>query len=183
MKAGTLVSGVLLLAVLGSGCGSVESARGWQLMEFSRSGPTYAAVAAERQDDLDAFWERFTLSVDQPAVDFDTQILIGLGHAAPGNCPGIDFRGLVVDDDHVYGRYDHDDEFPLFGGCNEDANPAMFWIRVDREVLPNRFTLSVARDNICPGPACLNESMEVELTSDQPDGSQWWEEPSSRLPG
>lgn len=148
-----------------------RSGEGWELLGFSRSGPVYSVALAENQGDLDVMWERFRPTFDEPAVDFTTRVVIGFGHAVSGSCPGIDFEGLVIESDRVYGTYQKHDR-RLFGGCTDDANPAMFWLAADRSLLPERFTLSLAAEDICV--SCIDDAIEVDLTSDEPDGSQWW---------
>lgn len=154
---------LLVLAIAVAGCGgSVESGRGWELLDFSRSGPVYSVLLAQDQDEVDRIWDQFSLTSAKPEVDFDRRVVIGLGHAVSGSCPEIVFRGLVIENDRVYGQYRVGEWWPPFGGCNADAAPAMFWVAVDRDRLPDRFTLSLAKDRICQG--CPEESAEIDLT-------------------
>lgn len=103
-------------------------------------------------------------------MDFQTQVVIGLGRAVSLSCPEITFEGLVVTDDRVYGEYDIDS--PLLGGCENDASAAAFWLIVDRAVLPDRFTLAVEQVDRCEG--CVEDEITVDLSTDEPDASQWW---------
>ena len=159
----------LFLALTLGACGNVESGPGWDLWAFDRAGPTYSVLIAETQADLDRIWERFDLRVEKPPVDFGDQVVIGLGHAVSGSCPGIEFGGLVIEEDRVFGEFALEENR---NGCTADANPAMFWLRVDREVLPEHFTLSLTEDDICRG--CDEDTLVVDLTSDAPDAAQWW---------
>ena len=164
---------LLALAVGLAACGTVDSGRGWELLIFDRSGPVYTAVIAHNQDDLDRMWDRFSLRLTKPQVDFEEEVVIGLGHAVSSSCPEITFRGLAIEDDHVYGVF-RKGTLRLTGGCTADATPAMFWLAVDRQVLPERFNLSLTKEKICLG--CPEEATVVDMNAPNVP-KPWWAEP------
>lgn len=168
----------LLLALLAA-CGSVTSGDGWDVVAFDRSGQPYSVLAAENQDDMDRIWERFDLDLEIPTVDFGSEVLFGLGHAVSGSCPEIEFRGLDIREEFVFGRYAIGSL--LHNGCTADANPATFWIVAQRDVLPDMFTLALEESRVCG--SCPEEQLRVDLSSDEEDPSQWWAEERLQVAG
>lgn len=149
--------------------GNLLEGDGWELVSFTRSGLTYGVAVAENADDVQRMWQTLPFDVPAPQLDFAQRVLIVLGHAVSGSCPEIQFQGLQVEADRVYGSFtfDHGQD-----ACTSDANPAAYLLAVDRDVLPDTFTLSLEREDICGG--CEEDRIEVDLTDDAPDASQWW---------
>jgi len=149
--------------------GNLVAGPGWELLAFTRSGLTYGVAVAESEVDTERMWASLAFDVAAPTVDYQTHVLMVLGHAVSGSCPEIQFQGLTIEPDRAYG------EFTFVGGqdaCTADANPAAYLLAVERSALPNRFLLTLEAADICGG--CDEDTITVDLTSDVPDGSQWW---------
>lgn len=149
--------------------GNLVAGDGWALLAFTRSGLTYGVAVAESEADAVRMWAALPFDVAVPAVDYSTHVLLVLGHAVSGSCPDIEFRGLEIGADHVYGKFAFE---PAAGGCTSDANPAAFLLAVERAALPDRFLLTLEEEDVCAG--CREDTITVDLTSDVPDDSQWW---------
>jgi hypothetical protein len=149
--------------------GNLTAGPGWELLDFTRSGLTYGVAVAETEVDAERMWAALPFDVDVPTVDYTTHVLVVLGHAVSSSCPEIQFQGLTIEPDRAYGQFtfDHGRE-----ACTADANPAAYLLAVERGALPDRFLLTLAADDICGG--CDEDTILVDLTSDRPDGSQWW---------
>jgi hypothetical protein len=149
--------------------GNLTSGPGWELLAFTRSGLTYGVAVAENEMDAERMWAALPFDLAAPPVDYNTHVLMVLGHAVSGSCPEIQFQSLAIEPDRVYGEFTfvNDDE-----ACTADANPAAYLLAVERVALPDRFLLTLEAEDICGG--CDEDTILVDLTSDQPDGSQWW---------
>lgn len=135
---------------------------GWRLLAFERRGHPYRAAIATSERGIDRLWELLRLESNQPPLDLGSEVLITLAPAVSGSCPDIVFRGVTVGPDALFGSYD----FPVQEGmgCTADANPVTFIFAVDRDVLPDRFTLSVYEELFCGG--CPEERLEVDMTDE-----------------
>lgn len=149
--------------------GNLTSGLGWELLEFTRSGLTYGVAVAENEADTERMWASLSFDVAAPVVNYNTHVLMVLGHAVSGSCPEIQFQGLSIEPDRAFGEFTfiHD-----HGGCTDDANPAAYLLAVERAALPDRFLLSLTAEDICRG--CDEDTITVDLTNDDPDGSHWW---------
>lgn len=151
------------------GAGNLLAGSGWELLEFTRSGLTYGVAVAETPEDVERMWQSLEFDVPAPDVDFASDVLIVLGHAVSGSCPEIQFQGLTIEPDRVFGNFTFIHERDA---CTSDANAAAYLLAVERSALPDRFVLSLERDDVCGG--CDEDTIDVDLTSDVPDESQWW---------
>lgn len=144
--------------------------QGWQLLAFTDSGSSFTAAAAKSEADLRRMWETVPLDAPAPQLDFDRQVLLMLGQS--DTCETVAFRGLQIEAGRVYGEY----AFQRRGGpgvaCPAVASPAVFLLEVDRAVLPERFILSVAEEDVCRG--CDDDSVMVDLTIAEPETDAWW---------
>lgn len=149
--------------------GNLLSGPGWELLAFTRSGPTFGVAVAENEADAARLWTALPFDIAAPAVDYDTHVLVVLGHAVSSSCPEIQLQGLTIEPDRAYGEFTFD-----HGGdaCTADANPAAYLLAVERSALPDRFLLTLEADDTCRG--CDEDAILVDLTSDLPDNSQWW---------
>ena len=149
--------------------GNLTAGPGWELIAFTRSGLTYGVAVAENAADTARMWAALPFDLAAPTVDYTTHVLLVLGHAVSGSCPEIQFQGLAIERDRVFGEFTfiHEHE-----GCTADANPAAYLLSVEREALPARFLLTLEAEDICRG--CDEDAILVDLTSDLPDSSQWW---------
>jgi hypothetical protein len=149
--------------------GNLLGGPGWELLSFTRSGLTYGVAVAESQADAERMWAALPFEIPVPSVDYGSHVLMVLGHAVSGSCPEIQFQGLTIEPDRVFGN------FTFVHGrdaCTSDANPAAYLLEVERSALPDRFLLTLEAEDICSG--CGEDTITVDLTSDEPDDSQWW---------
>jgi hypothetical protein len=112
-----------------------------------------------------AVWERFGLSGEPPALDFDSSALLAVGFGESGSC-AAEFRRIDRDEGRL--RLAFGIEGVADGeqvGCTDDYNPRTFVLEVDRTHLPaHGFVLELARP-LAPHPrlfvlsaAALDES-------------------------
>lgn len=116
---------------------------------------------------LDRLWELGQFETPRPEITFERQVLIVLTPGVSGSCPDIAFEDLVIDDTEVFGAFRHPSET---GICTGDFNPVTFFFIVERQALPEAFTLSVSREfNNCDG--C---SIEVDLSEEESVELELW---------
>ncbi len=149
--------------------GNLTSGLGWELLAFTRSGLTYGVAVAENVRDTERMWQSLPFDIPAPSVDYETDVLMVLGHAVSGSCPEIQFQGLVIEPNRAFGEFTFEHGR---NGCTDDANPAAYVLAVERSALPDRFLLSLTAEDICRG--CDEDAISVDLTNDDPDKSQWW---------
>lgn len=70
----------------------------------------------------------------------ETEIDAVVTHVVSGSCPQVRFDGFVVNRGSgvVEAQLtDREDLFSLGGTCTADANPVVYWIAVERSMLPD----------------------------------------------
>ena len=142
---------------------------GWTVLDFERGkavGDHLASIVTTDRG-LDRAWELGQFDTPQPEVSFADEVLILLTAGVSGSCPDIVFEELVIESDEVFGAFRYPSER---GVCTSDFNPVTFFFVVDRQVLPDTFTLSVLRgfDN------CEQCATQVDLDDEEAVEAELW---------
>lgn len=137
----------LALVITGCAPGELEqptSGDGWRMLGWVRGGE---AVAPAIGDDANAEIRRMGLAriggTTEP-LDPATEVALLVAHAVSSSCPQVRFDGLSIDRDNriVEARFTDVSDLLFVGGCTADANPVVYWVAVQRSVLPEApFTL------------------------------------------
>ncbi len=138
-----------------------QSGDGWRLLaDEPGAGVAYDTGFATDTGAYKALWNEIGLAGEPPDVDFGTEVALWFGPAVSGSCSDIRMVDVVIDADNalVYPR------IVLPGGhrsCTSDANPHAYVVAVQRELLPERFTVTVdaERQLAC----CPAASTDVDL--------------------
>ena len=134
-----------LFAVVLVGCVPDEleqptSGDGWRLIGWTRGGGVGPpAVGPDVQQFLaELGLERMAAAV--APTDPETEVEIVVTHAVSGSCPQVRFDGFSVNEAEaiVEARItDREDLFSLGSSCTSDANPVIYWLAVERALLPD----------------------------------------------
>jgi hypothetical protein len=148
MKA-TVAWVLALVTVLLAGCTPAEleqprSGDGWRLLGWVRGGEVAApALGKEADAEIRAMGLARIGGTTDP-IDPATEVALLVTHAVSSSCPQVRFDGLSIDRDDriVEARITDVSDLLFVGGCTADANPVVYWVAVQRSVLPEGpFTL------------------------------------------
>jgi hypothetical protein len=141
-----LAAVALLMAATLVGCRAEALAQpiggdGWRLIGWARGGtPTAPRIGADAEAALSEMGLiRIAGTTPPPGRD---EVSLLFTHAVSSSCPRVRLDGLRIEGDVVEALLtDASDSFNL-GGCTDDANPVVWWLAVERHVLPDgTFTL------------------------------------------
>jgi hypothetical protein len=120
---------------------------GWRLLaDAATKGEPYSVSAAQDQAAYEQLWVKLRLDGEPPAVDFDRELVLHFGPAVSGSCAHIRLDGIVVDDEHgiVYPQVVRPGVQPR--ACTSDARPHTYLVAMQRDSLPEDFTLRVNKE-------------------------------------
>lgn len=149
---------------VGEVAGQSDESDGWRLVDTE---PGYgqphevAIMTSERALDRAAAARWFET---RPRPSFDDEVVIVLAPAVSGSCPGIIFGGLTITESRVFGTFEPGPPPAGTTTCTADANPVSFVLLVERQALPDIFTLSVEEDVTCGG--CERAQIDVDLSDE-----------------
>jgi len=135
---------------------------GWRLLGDDLTGETYRTGIATTAGQYGELWDQAGLSGEQPAVDFETEVVIWFGAVYGSSCP-------IRMDDVVFNQRQHvvHGEFVLPGnptGCEGDANAQAYVVAVERDRLPQApFALQLNETDPPRGVPEERTTVEVDL--------------------
>ena len=136
---------------------------GWRLLTVERTGESYRTGIATDASQYSSLWDRSGVTVAQPEVDFDTEIVIWFGAVYGSGCEirmddvVIDLERSIVHGDFVVPGNP--------GACNEDANPEAYLVAVDRTALPVRaFSVQLSSEDPPNGVPEERTVVDADLT-------------------
>ena len=131
------------LVILLAGCTPAEleqptSGDGWRLLGASRGGEPMAPQIGDAANQAIADMGLLRMDGTTAPLDPDSEIALVLTHVVSGSCPQVRFDGLRVDEASrvVEGRFTDIADLFYVGSCTADANPVVYWIAVERDLLP-----------------------------------------------
>jgi hypothetical protein len=137
------VVALVVASALGAGCtpdqlAQPDSGDGWRLLGWTRGGEPRPPAVGEAAIDLLGELDLRRMDRAVPGADPLTEVDVVVTHAVSGSCPQVRFDGFEVDEDasRVEAGFTDIGDLLFFGGCTADANPAVYWLAVERASLP-----------------------------------------------
>jgi hypothetical protein len=137
---------------------------GWRLLAFGESGAVeaYTVRAATEAAAWAQMWDLIGLGAAQPAVDFETEVVVSFGHGVGSSCREMRLDDVTVANGEVFSIVSD----PLAPrACTADlAGAAVFVVVVSRDALPaDGFSLRLSEHRVTCEDCGFTEAIEVSL--------------------
>ena len=153
---------VTIFPVPGAWANAVEG-EGWRLIADGQAAGTEGYVVRAATDDAEYadMWEVIGLGGDAPAVDLASEVVVSFGHGIGSSCPEVRLDDIVIESDVVF-SVTSDPLEPR--ACTADlAGAAMFVVVIERDAVPDGFTLWLNQQAAEGGNDVFSAPVEVDL--------------------
>ncbi len=136
---------------------------GWRLLADGQAGGAEGYVVRAAKDDAEYadMWDAVGLEGDAPAVDLATEVVVSFGHGIGSSCPEVRLDDVVIEGDVVY-SVTSDPLEPR--ACTADlVGAATFVVAIERDAVPDGFTLWLNEQAAERGNGGFSEPVEVQL--------------------
>lgn len=153
---------VTIFPVPGAWANAVEG-EGWRLIADGQAAGTegYVVRAATDNAEYADMWEAIGLAGDAPEVDLATELVTSFGHGIGSSCPEVRLDDVVIEGDVVF-SVTSDPLEPR--ACTADlVGAAVFVVAIERDAVPDGFTLWLNEQAAERGNAGFSAPVEVDL--------------------
>ena len=153
---------VTIFPVPGDWANAVEG-EGWRLIADGQAAGTEGYVVRAATDDAEYadMWEAIGLGGDAPEVDLATHVVVSFGHGIGSSCQEVRLDDVVIEGDVVF-SVTSDPLEPR--ACTADlVGAAMFVVAIERDAVPDGFTLWLNEQAAEQGNAGFSAPVEVDL--------------------
>lgn len=154
---------VTIFPVPGAWSNAVEG-EGWRLIADGQAAGTEGYVVRAATDDAEYadLWEAIGLAGDAPEVDLASEVVVSFGHGIGSSCPEVRLDDVVIQPDVVF-SVTSDPLEPR--ACTADlVGAAMFVVAIERDAVPDGFTLWLNEQAAEQGNAGFSAPVEVDLS-------------------